>query len=66
MGKSIDERVKQFAKPASSVEHSGKIVAVVSRSEITKLNAEIKPKIKQNARERRESFQEARDKIVKD
>lgn len=66
MEKSIDERVKQFAKSASSVKHSGKIVAVISRSEITKLNAEIEPKIKQNARERIESFQEARDKIVKD
>lgn len=66
MKKSIDERVKKLAKPASSVKHSGKIVAVISRSDIAKLNSEIEPKIRQNARERRLSFEEGKDVIVKD
>ena len=66
MKKSIDERVKKLAKPASSVKHSRKIVAVISRSDIAKLNSEIEPKIRQNARERRLSFEEGKDVIVKD
>lgn len=66
MKKSIDERVKDFAKPASSVKHSGKIVRTISRSDIVKLNLEIDKKIRQNARERRVSFEEAKGVIVKD
>lgn len=66
MTKSIDERVKGFAKPATSVKHSGKIVKVIPRSEFTKLNASLAPKLEQNAWERIESFKEARDVIVKD
>lgn len=66
MKESIDERVKKFARPASSVKHSWKIVAVISRSDIAKLNSEIEPKIRQNARERRLSFEEGKDVIVKD
>ena len=66
MKKSIDERVKSFAKPASSVEHSGNIVAVLSRADIAEINKTIEPKIRQNAKERKESYEEARDVIVKD
>lgn len=66
MKKSIDERVKDFAKPASSVKHSRKIVVSISRAEVTKLNETIEAKIKQNQKERKESFEEARDVIVKD
>lgn len=66
MKESIDERVKLLAKPASSVKHSGKIVRTISRSDIVKLNLEIDKKIRQNARERSLSFEEAKDVIVKD
>ena len=67
MNKSIDERVKRLARPASTVKpHSRKIVMTISRSDIAELNSKIVEKIKQNARERRASFEEARNVIVKD
>ena len=66
MRKSIDERVKLLAKPASSVKHSKKTVKTISRSDIVKLNLEIDNKITQNAGERNASFEEARDVVVKD
>ena len=66
MKESIDARVKSFAKPASSVKHSSKIVRTISKIDILKLNLEVDMKIKQNARERRASFEEAKDVIVKD
>ena len=66
MKESIDERVKLLAKPVSSVKHSGKIVRIISRSDIVKLNLEIDKKIRQNASERKASFEEAKDMIVKD
>lgn len=66
MKESIDEIVKLLAKPASSVKHSEKIVRTISRSDIVKLNLEIDKKIRQNARESRESFEEAKDVVVKD
>ena len=66
MAKSLDSRVKRFAKPASSVKHSGKIVRTIPHSEITKLNSLIAPKIAQNKRVLRASFEEARDKVIKD
>lgn len=65
MSKSLDSRVKFFAKPASSVKHSGKIVRKIPHSEITILNSQIAPKIDQNKRVLRASFEEARDKVVK-
>ena len=66
MRKSIDERVKLLAKPASSATHSKKTVKTISRSDIVKLNLEIDNKIMQNAGERNASFEEARDVVVKD
>lgn len=41
-----------FAKRASSVKHSGKVVRTITRSEIAELNKAIEPKIRQNERER--------------
>lgn len=61
----LDERVRNICKPASSVKHSGKIVKVIPRSEITKLNSSITTKIAQNKKERRSSFEEARNIVVK-
>ena len=66
MAKSLDSRVKDFAKPASSIKHSGKIVRTIPHSEITRLNSMIAPKINQNKRLLRASFEEARDKVIKD
>lgn len=66
MAKLLDSRVKDFAKPASSVKHSEKIVRTIPHSEITILNSEIAPKIDQNKRVLRASFEEARNKVIKD
>ena len=65
MAKPLDSRVKDFAKPASSVKHSGKIVRAIPHSEITILNSQIAPKIDHNKRILRASFEEARDKVIK-
>jgi len=66
MAKPLDSRVKDFAKPASSVKHSGKIVRAIPHSEITILNSQITPKISHNKIVLRASFEEARDKVIKD
>lgn len=66
MAKRLDSRVKHFAKSASSVKHSGKIVRTIPHSEITSLNSQIATKIDQNKRVLRASFEDARDKVIKD
>ena len=40
----LDARVLPFAKRASSVKHSGKVVRTITRSEIAELNKAIEPK----------------------
>lgn len=61
----LDEKVKEFAKPASSVNHSREIAFTVTRAELTELNNVISSKVNQNRRECDASRHEARDKIVK-
>ena len=57
-------RVLPFAKRASSVKHSGKVVRTITRSEIAELNKAIEPKIRQNERERTASMHAAARCIV--
>lgn len=61
----ISEKVKKLSKPASSVKHSAKVAYVVSRAERAELNKRIEPLLRQNQRERDESFEAARDVVVK-
>ena len=61
---STNSKVFSFAKKASSVEHSNKIVHTVKRSEIVELNKTIEPKIRQNERERTASMNAAARCIV--
>ena len=61
----VVEKVKTFAKRASSVKHSGQIAYVAKQSELDTLNKSIEPKIRQNARERKESFESASKVIIK-
>lgn len=60
----LDARVLPFAKRASSVKHSGKVVRTITRSEIAELNKAIEPKIRQNERERTASMPAAARCIV--
>lgn len=60
----LDARVLPFAKRASSVKHSGKVVRTITRSEIAELNKAIEPKIRQNERERTASMNAAARCIV--
>lgn len=60
----LDARVLPFAKRASSVKHSGKVVRTITRSEIAELNKAIEPKIRQNERERTASMYAAARCIV--
>lgn len=60
----LDEKVKQFAKPASSVKHSGRVAYVVSRADLTELDSTIEPKIKQNKAERKAAWIDGKDKII--
>ena len=60
----LDARVLPFAKRASSVKHSGKVVRTITRSEIAELNKAIEPKIRQNERERTASMHAAARWIV--
>ena len=60
----LDARVLPFAKRASSVKHSGKVVRTITRSEIAELNKAIEPKIRQNERERTASMHAAARGIV--
>lgn len=60
----LDARVLPFAKRASSVKHSGKVVRTITRSEIAELNKAIEPKIRQNKRERTASMHAAARCIV--
>ena len=60
----LDARVLPFAKRASSVKHSGKVVLTITRSEIAELNKAIEPKIRQNERERTASMHAAARCIV--
>jgi len=60
----LDARVLPFAKRASSVKHSGKVVRTITRSEIAELNKAIEPKIRQNERERTASMHAAARCIV--
>lgn len=60
----LDARVLPFAKRASSVKHSGKVVRTITRSEIAELNKAIEPKIRQNERERTASMHVAARCIV--
>ena len=60
----LDARVIPFAKRASSVKHSGKVVRTITRSEIAELNKAIEPKIRQNERERTASMHAAARCIV--
>ena len=60
----LDARVLPFAKRASSVKHSGKVVRTITRSEIAELNMAIEPKIRQNERERTASMHAAARCIV--
>lgn len=46
----IEKKVKAFAKKASTVEHSGEIAYIVTRSDIVELNKSIESKIRQNER----------------
>lgn len=62
--KSMEMRVRSFAKNASSVKHNGKVVRTVTRSEIVSLNKTIEPKIRQNERERTASMHAAARCIV--
>ena len=60
----LDARDLPFAKRASSVKHSGKVVRTITRSEIAELNKAIEPKIRQNERERTASMHAAARCIV--
>ena len=60
----LDARVLPFAKRASSVKHSGKVVRTITRCEIAELNKAIEPKIRQNERERTASMHAAARCIV--
>ena len=60
----LDARVLPFAKRASSVKHSGKVVRTITRSEIAELNKAMEPKIRQNERERTASMHAAARCIV--
>ena len=60
----LDARVLPFAKRASSVKHSGKVVRTITRSEIAELNKAIEPKIRQDERERTASMHAAARCIV--
>jgi len=60
----LDKRMLSFAKKASSVKHSGKVVRIITRSEIAELNRTIEPKIRQNERERTASIYAAARCIV--
>ena len=60
----LDARVLPFAKRASSVIHSGKVVRTITRSEIAELNKAIEPKIRQNEGERTASMHAAARCIV--
>lgn len=63
--KNLNEELQKFSQPCSSVKHSQKIVRKFTRVDIERLNAEISPKIKENAYERKASWEEARKIIVK-
>ena len=60
----IEKKVKAFAKKASTVEHSGEIAYIVTRSDIVELNKSIESKIRQNERERTASMHAASRCIV--
>ena len=55
----VAEKVKTFAKRASSVQHLGQIAYVVKQSELDTLNKNIEPRIRKNARELKKSFESA-------
>ena len=59
------KEVKKFSRPASSVKHSREIAYKVSRADLVELNNRIEPLLRQNQRERDESFEAARDVVVK-
>ena len=59
------KRVQNFARPASTVKHSCRIIHVVTRDKIEELNRSITPKLEQNARQRKASWKDAKNKIVK-
>lgn len=61
----VEKKVLTFAKKASSVSQSRKVAYVVTRSQMIELNKSIDPIIKQNARERKESFESASKVILK-
>lgn len=61
---SMEKKVQAFAKKASSVKHNGKVIRVVTRSDVVALNKTIEPKIRQNERERNASMHAAARCIV--
>lgn len=54
-----EKRILPFARRASSVRHSDKVVRTISRTEIAKMNRGIELKIRQNERERTASMSAA-------
>lgn len=66
MSKTIDEKVRDFAKPVSSVKSKGKVINVITAADVIELDRSIEPKIRQNVLERKASYEEARKIIVKD
>ncbi len=67
MSKTIDEKVRDFAKPgSSSIKSKEKVINVITAADVIELDRSIEPKIRQNALERKASYEEARRTIVKD
>ena len=60
----MTEKLRECARPASSVKHSNKVVHTVSRAALTDLNHSLEPAIRHNRTVRNESWLEMRDKIV--
>ncbi len=66
MSKTIGQKVRDFAKPVSSIKSKRKVINVITAADAIELDRSIKPKIRQNALERKASYEEARSIIVKD
>lgn len=61
----LDEKVKEFAKPASSVKHSRKIAFIVTRADMAESDTTLKQQLRQNKEILNASWIEGKDKIVK-
>lgn len=57
----MNEKVKSFSKPASSVKHTHEVVRSISRADSVVLNATVEPKIRQNALMEKMAWQESKN-----